>query len=49
VTYPEQVTKYKPVTKTREVVKYREVPTQVLKERMVMQTVRMSIWESIFR
>ena len=49
VTYPEQVTKYKPVSKTREVVKYREVPTQVLKERMVMQTVRMSIWESLFR
>jgi len=49
VTYPEQVTKYRPVTKTRDVVKYREVPTQVRKERTVMQNVRMSIWESLFR
>lgn len=49
VTYPEEVTKYRPVTKTREVVKYREVPTQVRKERTVMQNVRMSIWESLFR
>ncbi len=49
VTYPEQVTKYRPVTKTRDVVKYREVPTQVRKDRTVMQNVRMSIWESIFR
>jgi len=49
VTYPEQVTKYRPVTKTRDVVKYRDVPTQVRKERTVMQNVRMSIWESIFR
>ena len=49
ITYPEQVTKYRPVTKTREVVKYREVPTQVRKERTVMQPVRMSIWESLFR
>ena len=49
VTYPEQITKYRPVTKTRDVVKYREVPTQVRKERTVMQPVRMSIWESLFR
>lgn len=49
VTYPEQVTKYRPVSKIRDVVKYREVPTQVRKDRTVMQNVRMSIWESIFR
>jgi len=49
ITYPEQVTKYRSVTKTREVVKFRDVPTQVRKERTVMQNVRMSIWESIFR
>ena len=49
VNYPEEVTKYRPVTKTRDVTKYREVPTQVLKERTVIQNVRMSIWQSIFR
>lgn len=49
VNYPEEVTKYRPVTKTREVTKYREVPTQVLKERTVVQDVKMSIWQSIFR
>lgn len=49
VTYPEQVTKYRPVTKTRDIVKYREVPVQVRKERTVMQPVRISIWESLFR
>jgi hypothetical protein len=49
VTYPEQVTKYRPVSKTRDVVKTREVPVQVRKERTVMQNVRMSVWESLFR
>ena len=49
LTYPEQVTKYRPVTRTRAVVKYREVPTQVRNERIIMQPVRMSIWESLFR
>ena len=49
VNYPEEVTKYRPVTKTREVTKYREVPTQVLKERTVVQNVNMSVWQSIFR
>jgi hypothetical protein len=49
VNYPEQVTKYRPVEKTREVTKYREVPTQVLKERTVTKNVNMSIWQSIFR
>lgn len=49
VNYPEEVTKYRPVTKTREVTKYRDVPTQVLKERTVIQNVKMSIWESMFR
>jgi hypothetical protein len=49
VTYPANVTKYRPVTKTRDVVKYRQVPTQVRKDRTVIQNVRMSIWESLFR
>jgi hypothetical protein len=49
ISYPEQVTKYRPVSKTKEVTKYREVPTQVLKERTVVQNVKMSIWESMFR
>jgi hypothetical protein len=49
VNYPEEVTKYRPVTKTREVNKYREVPTQVLKERTVIQNVKMSVWQSMFR
>ena len=49
VNYPEEVTKYRPVTKTREVTRYREVPTQVLKERTVVQNVRMSVWQSMFR
>ena len=49
VNYPEEVTKYRPVIKTREVTKYREVPTQVLKEKTVIQNVKMSIWQSIFR
>jgi len=49
VSYPEEVTKYRPVIKTREVTKYRDVPTQVLKERTVVQNVKMSVWQSIFR
>ena len=49
VNYPEEVTKYRPVTKTRDVTKYREVPTQVLKDRMVIQNVKMSVWQSMFR
>lgn len=49
ISYPEQVTKYRPVTKTKEVTKYREVPTQVRKERTVTQYVKMSMWESMFR
>jgi hypothetical protein len=49
ITYPEQVTKYRPVSKTREVTKYREVPTQVRKEKTVTQYVKMSMWESMFR
>ena len=49
INYPEEVTKYRPVIKTREVTKYREVPTQVLKERTVIQNVKMSVWQSMFR
>ena len=49
ITYPEQVTKYRPVTKTRDVTKYREVPTQVRKEKTVIQYVKMSVWQSMFR
>ena len=49
VNYPEEVTKYRPVEKTRVVTKLREVPTQVLKERTVVQNVKMSVWQSIFR
>ena len=49
VNYPEEVTKYRPVIKTREVTKYRDVPTQVLKERTAVQNVKMSVWQSIFR
>ena len=49
INYPEEVTKYRPVIKTREVNKYREVPTQVLKERTVIQNVKMSVWQSMFR
>ena len=48
VSYPAQATKYQPTTKTRDVVKYREVPTQVRKERTVTQNVRISVWEMIF-
>ncbi|MGA9049697.1 MAG: hypothetical protein WB588_11975 [Dehalococcoidia bacterium] len=46
--YPAQVTKYQPVTKTREVTKYRDVATQVRKERTVTQNVRISVWQSLF-
>ena len=49
INYPEEVTKYRPITKTREVTRYREVPTQVLKERTVIQNVNMSVWQSMFR
>jgi len=43
--YPEQVTRERLVTKQRDVVKYREVPTQVLKERITTKYVKMSIWQ----
>jgi hypothetical protein len=49
ISYPAQVTKNQPVTRTRDVIKYREVPTQVRKERTVTQNVRISIWEMMFR
>jgi hypothetical protein len=48
VDYPEQVMKERLVTKQRDVVKYREVPTQVLKERTVTTYVKMSIWQYLF-
>ena len=48
VSYPEEVTKYRTVIKQREVTKYREVPTQVLKERKVTEYVKMSIWQYLF-
>jgi len=49
VTYPEEVGTQQTVTKYKEVTKYREIPTQVLKERSVTKNVRMSIWSYIFR
>jgi hypothetical protein len=49
ISYPEQVTKYQPTTKTRDVTQYREVAMQVRKERIVTQNVRISIWEYLFR
>jgi hypothetical protein len=49
VNYPEEVTKFRPAIKTREVTRYREVPTQVMKERTVIENVRMSVWQSMFR
>jgi hypothetical protein len=48
ISYPEQVTKYRTVTKTMDVVKYRQVPTQALKERKVTDYVVMSLWAYIF-
>ena len=48
VDYPELVMKERLVTKQRDVVKYREVPTQVLKERTVTTYVKMSIWRYLF-
>ena len=48
ISYPAEVTKYRTVTKTQDVVKYRQVPTQVLKERQVTQYVRMSLWAYLF-
>jgi hypothetical protein len=48
VSYPEEVTKYRDVTKNKDVVKYRQVPTQVLKEKKVTQYLRMSIWAYLF-
>jgi hypothetical protein len=48
LSYPENVTKYRTVTKTRDVVKYIEVPVQVEKERVVTRWVQMSIWQYLF-
>jgi hypothetical protein len=48
ITYPQEITKYRTVTKTRDVVQYRQVPTQVMKERKVTQTVLMSLWAYLF-
>jgi hypothetical protein len=48
ISYPQEVTKYRTVTKTRDVVKYREVPVQVEKERTATKYVQMSIWQYLF-
>lgn len=48
ISYPEEVTKYRTVTKTRDVIKYREVPVQVEKERVTTSLVQMSIWQYLF-
>lgn len=49
MSYPEEVTKLRTVTKSREVTRYHEVPTPVLKERTVTKEVKMSIWAYLFR
>ena len=48
LSYPDQVTRERLVTKQREVVKYRDVPTQVLKEHVTTKYVKMSIWQYLF-
>ncbi len=48
LSYPKEVTRFRTVTKTRDVVKYRQVPTQVVKERKVTQYTRMSLWAYLF-
>jgi len=48
ISYPEEVTKYRTVTKKRDVIKYRQVPNQVLKEKPTTQYVKMSIWAYLF-
>jgi hypothetical protein len=49
MSYPEEVTKLRTVTKSREVTRYHEVPTPVLKEKTVTKEVKMSIWAYLFR
>ncbi len=49
ITDTREVVKYRTVTKYRDITKYREVPTKVLKERTVIQQVKMSIWEYLFK
>jgi hypothetical protein len=48
VSYPEEVTRYRTVTKTREVTRYHEVPVEVEKERTTTKWVQMSIWQYLF-
>jgi hypothetical protein len=48
VSYPEEVTKYRTVTKQRDVIKYNEVATPVLKERKVTRYVQTSLWAYLF-
>jgi hypothetical protein len=48
VSYPEQITKTRVVTKTVDVVKYRQLPVQVNKERKITRHVKMPLWGYIF-
>jgi len=49
LTYPESITTYSKVTKSREVTRYIDVPTPVLKTRTVTEYQKISIWSYLFR
>lgn len=49
LTYPETITTYNKVTKSREVTRYIDVPTPVLKTQTVTEYPKISIWSYLFR
>lgn len=49
ITYPESVTTYNKVTKSKDVTRYIDVPTPVLKTKTVTEYHKISIWSYLFR
>lgn len=49
ITYPESITTYKEVTKSRDVTRYVDVPTPILKTRTVTKYQKVSVWNYLFR
>jgi len=48
-TYPESITTYNRVTKSKDVTRYIDIPTQVLRTRTVTKYQQTSIWSYLFR
>ncbi len=49
ITYPESITTYNKVTKSKDVTRYIDVPTPVLKTKTLTEYKKISIWSYLFR